>query len=151
MYPGECNIVTQQTWGVNPLARLGHPEKGVQGGLYFGTFYLATGQAVLLFGSEGWNITPSALAPLEGFHLQSARRMAGMPPTESQNGKWDYPKSAKVLESVGLRTIAEYIRKRRSTAMQFIVDRPIHALCLDAERQRGTAKTANTGGNFRLN
>ena len=62
-----------------------------------------------------------------------------MPPTESQNGKWDYPKSAKVLESVGLRTIAEYIRKRRSTAMQFIVDRPIHALCLDAERQRGTA------------
>ena len=23
--------------------------------------------------------------------------------------------------------------------MQFVVDRPIHALCLDAERQRGTA------------
>ena len=34
-----------------------------------GTFYLATVQAVLLFGSEGWNITPSAMAPLEGFHL----------------------------------------------------------------------------------
>ena len=65
--------------------------------------------------------------------------MAGKPPTEAQNGKWEYPNSAKVLESVGLRTIAEYIRKRRSTAMQFIVDRPIHALCLDAERQRGTA------------
>ena len=27
---------TQQTWGVNPLACLGYPEKGVQGGLYFG-------------------------------------------------------------------------------------------------------------------
>ena len=35
-----------------------------------GMFYKATIQAVLLFGSETWNLTPSALKQLEGFHVR---------------------------------------------------------------------------------
>ncbi len=35
-------------------------------------FYKATIQAVLLFGSETWNLALSGLACLEGFHLRAA-------------------------------------------------------------------------------
>ena len=40
-----------------------------------GMFYKATVQAILLYGSETWNLTPTALRTLEGFHLRAARRM----------------------------------------------------------------------------
>ena len=39
-------------------------------------FYKAIVQAVLLHGSKTWNLTQSALARLEGFHLQAAYKMA---------------------------------------------------------------------------
>ncbi len=35
-------------------------------------FYTATIQAVLLFGSETWNLAPLGLKCLEGFHLWAA-------------------------------------------------------------------------------
>ncbi|KAL7523823.1 hypothetical protein ACHAXR_000346, partial [Thalassiosira sp. AJA248-18] len=41
-----------------------------------GMFYKAVVQAVLLFGSETWALTPSAMKCLEGFHIRSAYRMA---------------------------------------------------------------------------
>ena len=41
-----------------------------------GMFYKATIQAVLLFGSETWNLTPTAMKQLEGFHVRAAWRMA---------------------------------------------------------------------------
>jgi hypothetical protein len=37
-----------------------------------GVFYKATVQAVLLFGSETWKLSPSSLKSLEGFHLRAA-------------------------------------------------------------------------------
>ena len=37
-----------------------------------GMFYKATVQAILLFGSETWNVSPSMLRRLEGFHIRSA-------------------------------------------------------------------------------
>jgi hypothetical protein len=38
-------------------------------------FYTSVIQAVLLYGSETWNLTSSALARLEGFHVRAAYRM----------------------------------------------------------------------------
>jgi hypothetical protein len=35
-------------------------------------------QAVLLFGSETWKLSPLSLKSLEGFHLRAACCMAGM-------------------------------------------------------------------------
>jgi hypothetical protein len=46
-----------------------------------GVFYKATVQAVLLFGSEMWKLSPLNLKSLEGFHIRAARWMAGMQPT----------------------------------------------------------------------
>ena len=39
-------------------------------------FYKAVVQSVLLYGSETWNLTKTALAWLEGFHIKAAYRMA---------------------------------------------------------------------------
>ena len=104
-----------------------------------GLFYKATVQAILLYGSESWNLSPSAIKCLEGFHLRAARRMTGMMPREKPDGSWTYPSSEKVLEKAGLYTVAQYIEVRRNTILKFLVDRPIHKLCLDAVRKRGTS------------
>jgi hypothetical protein len=39
-------------------------------------FYKAVVQSVLLYGSETWNLTKTALAWLEGFHIRAAYHMA---------------------------------------------------------------------------
>ena len=61
-----------------------------------------------------------------------------MMPRQKRDGTWTYPLSEEVLEKAGLHSIAHYIEVRRQTVLKFIVDQPIHALCRDAERQRGT-------------
>ncbi len=39
-------------------------------------FYLAVVQAILLYGSKMWVISPQAMARLEGFHIKATWRMA---------------------------------------------------------------------------
>ena len=103
-----------------------------------GMFYKATVMSVLLFGSESWNLPPSAIKCLEGFNLRAARRMTGMMPREEPDGSWTYPSTEEVLEAAGLYTIDHYIKVRRNTILKFIIDRPIHSLCGDAVRERNT-------------
>ncbi len=74
-----------------------------------GIFYKATVQSILLFGSETWNLSPLSLKCLEGFHIRVTWHMAGKRPMKLPNGTWMYPNSAKVLEDVGIKTIAHYI------------------------------------------
>ena len=45
-----------------------------------GMFYRSTVQAVLLFGSKTWELSPSAMKYLEGFHLKVVRWMTAMVP-----------------------------------------------------------------------
>jgi hypothetical protein len=104
-----------------------------------GVFYKATVQAVLLFGSETWKLSPLSLKSLEGFQIRAARCMAGMKPARNPDGTWTYPNSKEVLKAVGLKTIGEYINVCKETIARFIVDRPIFALCRDGERRRGSA------------
>ena len=54
-------------------------------------FYKATVQAVLLFGSETWNVTPVLLRSLEGFHVWAACCMTGMMPNKNLSRDWEYP------------------------------------------------------------
>jgi hypothetical protein len=51
-----------------------------------GVFYKAVVQAVLLFGSEMWKLSPASLKSLEGFHIRAARQMAGIQPTWDPDG-----------------------------------------------------------------
>ena len=93
-----------------------------------GMFYKATVQAVLLFGSETWNITASMVRSLEGFHVRAARRMTGMMPEQKPSGDWMYPASGEVLEAAGLYTIDNYVKVRRNTILRFVAQRPIYEL-----------------------
>jgi len=102
-------------------------------------FYKAIVQAVLLYGSETWNLTQSALARLEGFHLRAAYRMARKhKPKRGAHNVWIYPKTADVLKECGMQSIAEYIHNRRQTIAVYVATRPILEACRQGERQRGS-------------
>ena len=67
-----------------------------------GRFYVAVVQAVLLFGSDTWVLTPQLEKALEGFHRRAVRRMAGMGPKHQQDGTWVYPPIGAALSMLGL-------------------------------------------------
>jgi len=95
-------------------------------------------QAVLLYGSETWVLSPTALARLEGFHIRAAYRMAKRNrPRRGPGNQWVYPKSEDVLEECGMHTIGEYIDVRRQTIAMYVATRPILDDCKQGERKRG--------------
>ncbi len=102
-------------------------------------FYKAVVQALLLYGSEMWNLTNSALARLEGFHICAAYKMARKHrPKRGANGVWVYPATADVLEECGMATIAAYIRSRRQTIAVYLAMRLVFKACTEGERQQGS-------------
>ncbi len=93
-------------------------------------FYKAVVQAVLLYGSERWNLTKAILAWLEGFHVQAAYRMVQVHrPRPVAGNQWEYPKMSDVLEECGMATIQHYIQKRRARIAIYIADWPILEAC----------------------
>jgi hypothetical protein len=86
-----------------------------------GMFYTATVQAVLLYGSETWSLSPTSIKQLEGFHICASWQMTSMSPEKKPDGSWSYPRSKDVLEAAGLQTIAHYMGLRRQTVANFIV------------------------------
>ncbi len=101
-------------------------------------FYKAVVQDVLLYGSETWNLTNSALARLKGFQVCAAYKMARKHrPKRDANGVWVYPKTADVLEECGMATIATYIRYRRQTIGVYMATRPVFKACMEGEWRQG--------------
>ena len=65
-------------------------------------FYKAVVQPVLVYGSESWNLTKTALVQLEGFHIRAAYRMAKVhKPREDQIMCGSTRPSATCSKSVG--------------------------------------------------
>ena len=104
-----------------------------------GMFYEATVQVVLLFGSESWNLSPTTVKCLEGFHLKAARWMMGMVLTRGDRCAWNYPSSEDVLATAGLHTVKHYIDVRRQTIAAFIMNWPIFDLCQRGARKRSSS------------
>ncbi len=103
-------------------------------------FYKAVVQLVLLYGSETWNLTKTALAQLEGFHIRAAYQMAKEnKPWKGPNHVWVYPATSNVLKECGMHNIAHYIGVSRETIFRYVVNRPIHKSCTGGERRRGSA------------
>ena len=98
-----------------------------------GLFYKAIAQAVLLYGSESWVITPAMLTTLEGFHHQVARRITNRMPRKTANNLWIYPPIKETLNMAGFFTMAEYIRRRQNTVADYIASRPLYDLCLGSD------------------
>jgi hypothetical protein len=100
-------------------------------------FYKAVVQAVLLYESETWNLTNSALTRLEGFQVCAAYKMARKhQPKRGANRAWIYPKTVDVLEECGMATIAAYIRSRCQTIGVFMATRPVFKACMEGEQHR---------------
>ena len=101
-----------------------------------GMLYKATVQAVLLYGSEIWSLSPTSVKRLEGFHIHAVWQMSGLRPEKKPNGSWSYLRSKDVLEAAGLQTITHYMDVCRQTVANFIMNRPIWELCAGAVRRR---------------
>ena len=95
---------------------------------------------VLLFSAETWNLTPSALKKVEGFHTRCAWGMNHVHRSrKGHGGVWKYPSVQSALKEAGLKTAEEYIRQRRNTVAMWIVDRPIYQACVGGSRKRGSS------------
>ena len=118
----------RQKWGrmVNILGRDGAYKRMPR------KFYVAVVQAVLLFGSEMWVVTPRMEKALLGFHHREVRRMAGMVHGRQLNRAWVYPPIGAVLETVLLEDIKVYIYRHQNMVAQYIVTCTIMDLCLAA-------------------
>ncbi len=101
-----------------------------------GIFYKATVQAVLLYGSETWSLSPSSMKRLERFHIRAAWRMSGKRPERNVDGSWTYPRLEEVLEVVGMKSIAHYFlfRSVRDTRLRRII---LHGLNTPHYSSRG--------------
>ncbi len=101
-------------------------------------FYQAIIQAILLYGSESWVISPTAMAQLEGFHICAAYRLAKTNrPKRGSNREWIYPRSEDVMKECGMKTMEEYILARRQTIAVYVATRPILNECKQSKRKRG--------------
>ena len=69
-------------------------------------------QAVLLFGSETWVLTPWLEKSIEGSHHRAERRITGMFPKCHRDRTWVYLPIGVALEMVGLEEIGVYISLR---------------------------------------
>ncbi len=86
-------------------------------------FYKAVVQAVLLYGSETWNLTKAVLACLEGFHVRAAYCMAQVYwPKRVADNQLVYPKTSDVLEECSMAMMQHYIQKRRARIAIYIAD-----------------------------
>jgi hypothetical protein len=103
-----------------------------------GIFYKATVQLILLFGSQTWNLSPSSLKLLEGFHFRAALHMAGKRPVKLWDGTGMYPNLSQVLVDVGLKTVAHHIAVRLQHIVNYIVNKPIFTTCVEGGRSGGS-------------
>ena len=104
-------------------------------------FYKATVQAVLLFGSETWVVSPPMLKALTGFHHRVARQLTGKVgrylPRED---RWVYPPIDEVLAEAGLFPLETYIRRRQDRIVDYVSTRPIRHHFWDRERLGGSSR-----------
>ena len=79
-----------------------------------GFFFKAMVQAVLIFGSETWTVTPRMGRDLGGFQDQVARRLTDLIPQQKTDEKREYNLVAAAREEAGFQTTEEYIRQQNN-------------------------------------
>ena len=82
---------------------------------------MAVVQAVLLFGSKTWVLTPRLDKSLEGFHHRVARQMAGMVTKRQRDGTWVYTPIGAALEMVQMDEIGLYITCLQNTVEHTLI------------------------------
>jgi hypothetical protein len=90
-------------------------------------------QAVLLYGSESCVLTTAMEQKLNAFHHRSTRYITRQHIRENPDGSWTCPSSKQVLETAGLFTIREYIKRRKNTIKTYLPSRPIYQKCISSK------------------
>ena len=96
-----------------------------------GTFYKVAVQAILLFGSEIWFMTPWIGRTLGGFHHRVDLRLEGMQFKRDTEVRWEYRPLELAMASVGLDEVDTYVLRHQNTISRYIVNFPILELCLE--------------------
>ena len=100
-------------------------------------FFKAMVQAVMLFGSETWVVTPCTGRYLGGFQDQVERRLMGRLLQQRPDGKWAYTLSEKARGEAGLQTMEEYIWQCHNMVAQYISTVSLLDLYEGSERAPG--------------
>jgi hypothetical protein len=69
--------------------------------------YAAVVQAILLYDSESWTVTPKMLQTLDGFHHTCAHCICNQPPNQNSQHQWTVYPAAKALHRAHMKTICE--------------------------------------------
>jgi hypothetical protein len=96
-----------------------------------GYFCKAIVRAILLYGSESWTLLNYIIQQFRSFHASVARYLTRRRIRCLADGTWFYPPTEEVLEDAGLKSIDQYIRRRRQTVRGFVRHRPLY----EARRQ----------------
>ena len=80
-----------------------------------GHFFKAVMQALLLFGSEKWVLTPQMRRDLRIFQHRIERWTTGRKPRRRGERSWEYPPLAAETEETGFEEIRVYVTRRQNT------------------------------------
>ena len=103
----------------------------------YGFFFKAVIQAVLIFSTETWMVTPRMGTALGGFQTQVERRLTVQLQWRITDGTWKYILTAASRDLEGLLKMEEYVRRRQNTVTQYIATRSLLDLCEGSKRDPG--------------
>jgi hypothetical protein len=104
-----------------------------------GNFYKAIVQAILLYGSETWNVTSQQLKILNGFHNNVTRNLSNhrIRRAHTTSDVWIYPNILQAQQATGLQPLKHYIQLRRRNLLFWTQNRPIFLAARQLERRQG--------------
>ena len=102
-----------------------------------GMFNIVVVQAVLLYSSEAWVMSPRIRRTLGGYHHRVVKRMTGRILHRNLDETWMYPSLEEAMSEVGVQEVETHVARRKNTVTQFIATRPIMDLCMAAARRPG--------------
>ena len=102
-----------------------------------GHFYKEVAQAVLMFRSETWVLTPRMERALDSFQQRVARRIIENQARQRVDRSWEYSPLAEELGEAGFKWIRKLVTRRQNMVAHYIATRPILDLCERATRRPG--------------
>ena len=104
-----------------------------------GMFYIAVVQALIIYRSETWVMSPRIGKTLGGLHHRVVWRLMGQMPHKKLDRTWTHPSLEEVMVKAGVQEVETYVGHRQNTVAKFITTKPIMDLCL-AVPQRPVAQ-----------
>ena len=83
-------------------------------------FYLATIQAVLLYGTDSWVVSHRSMQELDNFHKRAVQHMTGKDIRKVASGEWHYPDHNALLHCCALWPMSVSIQRRRGTLREYM-------------------------------